>query len=52
MTVISVIYGDVIKLNHIFGPFIDILHKNNLYHWILEMKLNQKSAFYSQNFEF
>ena len=26
MTVISVRCGDVIKLNHIFGPFIDIVH--------------------------
>ena len=52
MTVISVKCGDVIKINHIFGAFIDILHKNKLYHWIPEMKLNQKSAFCFQNFEF
>ena len=44
--------GDVIKINHIFGPFVDILHKNKLHHWILEMKLTQESAFYFQNFEF
>ena len=52
MTVISVKCGDVIKLNHIFGPFIDIVHKNKLHRWIPEMELNQKSAFYFQNFEF
>ena len=52
MTVISVKCGDVIKLNHIFKPFIDIVHKNKLHRWISEMKLNQKSAFYFQNFEF
>ena len=27
MTVISVKCGDVIKINHIFGAFIDIVHK-------------------------
>ena len=27
MTVISVKCGNVIKINHIFGPFIDIVHK-------------------------
>ena len=52
MTVISVKCGDVIKINHIFGPFIDIVHKNKLHRWIPEMKLNQKSAFYFQNIEF
>ena len=52
MTVISVKCGDVIKINQIFGPFIDIVHKNKLHRWIPEMKLNQKSAFYFQNFEF
>ena len=52
MTVISVKCGDVIKINHIFGPFIDIVHKNKLHRWIPEMKLNQKSEFYFQNFEF
>ena len=52
MTVISVKCGDVIKINHIFGPFIDIVHKKKLHRWIPEMKLNQKSAFYFQNFEF
>ena len=52
MTVISVKCSDFIKINHIFGPFIDILHKNKLYDWIPEMKLNQNSAFYFQNFEF
>ena len=52
MTVISVKCGDVIKINHVFGPFIDIVHKNKLHRWIPEMKLNQKSAFYFQNFEF
>ena len=52
MTVISVKCGDVITINHIFGPFIDIVHKNKLHRWIPEMKLNQKSAFYFQNFEF
>ena len=45
MTVISVKCGDVIKLNHIFGPFIDIVHKNKLHRWIPEMKLNQKLRF-------
>ena len=49
---ISVKYGDVIKINHIFGPFIDIVHKNKLHRWIPEMNLNQKSTFYFQNFEF
>ena len=34
MTVISVKYGGVIEINHIFGPFIDIVHKNKLHHWI------------------
>ena len=48
----SVKFGDVIKINHIFGPFIDIVHKNKLHHWISEMKLNQKSVLYFQNFEF
>ena len=52
MTVISVKCGDVIKINHTFGQFIDIVHINKLHHWIPEMKLNQKSAFYFQNFEF
>ena len=52
MTVISVKCGDVIKINHIFGPFIDVAHKNKLHHWIPEIKLDQKSAFYFQNFEF
>ena len=32
MTVISVKCGDVIKINHIFGQFIDIVHKNKLHH--------------------
>ena len=44
--------GDVMTINHIVGPFIDIVHKNKLHCWIPEMKLNQKSAFYFQNFEF
>ena len=52
MTVISVKCGDVIKINHIFGPFIDIVHKNKLHRWIPEIKLNQNSAFYFHNFEF
>ena len=52
MTVISVKCGEVIKIKHIFGPFIDIVHKNKLHRWISEMKRNQKSAFYFQNFEF
>ena len=52
MTVISVKCGDVIRINHIFGPFIDIVHKHKLHHWITEMKLNQKSMFCFQNFEF
>ena len=52
MNVISVKCGDVIKRNHIFGPFIDIVHKNKLHRWIPEMKLNRKSAFYFQHFEF
>ena len=52
MTVICVKCGDVIKINHIFGPFIDIVHKNKLHHWIPELKLNQKRVFYFQNFEF
>ena len=52
MTVISVKCGDVIKINHIFEPFIDIVHKNELPHWIPEMNLNPKSALYFQNFEF
>ena len=52
MTVISVKCGDVTKINHIFGPFIDIVHKNILHRWFPEMKLNHKSAFYFQNFEF
>ena len=51
MTVISVKCGDVIKINHIFGPFIDIVHKHKSHHWIAEIKLNQKSAFYFPNFE-
>ena len=53
MTVISEKCGDVIKINHLFGPFIDTVYKNKLHHWIPEMKLNQKSAFYFQilNFE-
>ena len=46
MTVISVKFGDVIKINYIFEPFIDIVHKNKVQHWIPEMKLNQKSVFY------
>ena len=45
MTVISVKCGDVVKINHIFGPFIDIVHKNKSHHWIPEMKLNQKVHF-------
>ena len=52
MTVISVKCGDVIKINSIFGPFIDIVHKNKLHRWIPEMKLNQKGVFYFHNFEF
>ena len=52
MTVISVKCGDVIIINHIFGPFIDIVHKNKLHRWISEIKLNQKSTFYFQNFDF
>ena len=52
MTVISVKCGDVIKINHILGPFIDVAHKNKLHHWISEIKHDQKSAFYFQNFEF
>ena len=52
MSVISVKFGDVIKINHIFGPFIDIVHKNELHRSISGIKLNQKSAFYFQNFEF
>ena len=52
MTVISVKCGDVIKINHIFGPFVDIVHKNKLHRWISEMKLNKKNAFYFQNLEF
>ena len=52
MTAINVKCGDVIKTNHIFGQIIDIVHKNKLHRWISEMKLNQKSAFYVQNFEF
>ena len=52
MTVISVKCGDTIKINHIFGTFIDIVHKNELHRWIPEMKLNQKKAFCFQNFEF
>ena len=48
MTVISVKCGDVIKINHIFGPFIYIVHKNKLHRYIPEMKLNQKSAFFSK----
>ena len=43
MTVISVKCGDVIKRNHIFGPYIDIVHKKKLHRWIPEIKLNQKS---------
>ena len=50
MTVISVNCGDTIKINHIFGPVIDIVHKNELHHWTPEMKLNQKCVFYFQNF--
>ena len=52
MTVISVKCGDVIKINHIFGQLMDIVHKNKLHRWIPEIKLNQKNAFYFQNFEF
>ena len=52
MTVVSVKCGDVIKINHIFGTFIDLVHKNTLHHWIPEMKLNQKRVFYFQIFEF
>ena len=48
MTVINVKCDDVIKINHIFGPFIDIVHKNKLHHWIPEMKLNQKSVLFSK----
>ena len=35
-----------------YGPFIDNVHKNKLQQWISEMKLNQKSVFYFQIFEF
>ena len=53
MTEISVKCGDVIKINNIFWLFIDIVQKNNyLHHWTPEMKLNKKSVFYLQNFEF
>ena len=52
MTVINVKCGDVIKINHVFGLFIDIVHNNKLHHWIPEMKLNQKRVFYFQNFDF
>ena len=52
MTVISVKYGDVKKIYYIFGPFIDVAHKNKLHYWIPEMKLDHKSAFNFQNFEF
>ena len=52
MTAISVKSGDVIKINQIVGQFIDVAHKNKLHHWIPEIKLDQKSAFYFQNFEF
>ena len=45
MTVISVKCGDVIKINHIFGPFIDVAHKNKLHHWISEIKLDRKVRF-------
>ena len=30
MTVISVKFGDVIKINHVFGTFIDIVHKKQI----------------------
>ena len=30
MTVISVKYVDVININHIFRPFIDIVHKKKI----------------------
>ena len=52
MTVISVKCGDIIKINHIFGAFMNIVHKNKLHHWIAEMKRNQKSVFYFQYFVF
>ena len=52
MTVISVKCGDVIKINHIFGPLIDIVHKNKLHRWISEIKLNQKICFIFKNLNF
>ena len=52
MTVVSVKCGDVIKINHIFWPFIEVAHKHKLHHWIPEIKLDQKKAVYFQNFEF
>ena len=45
MAVISVKCGDIIKVNHIFGPLLDIVHNNKLHHWTPEMKLNQKNVF-------
>ena len=52
MAVISVKCGDVIKINHIFGPFIDIVYTKTNYtigflrwNWIRKMS-------YFQNFEF
>ena len=50
MAVINAKCGDVIKLNHICGSFIDIVHKNKLHHWTPEIKLNQKKVFYFQKF--
>ena len=38
-------YGDVTKLNHIFGSYMYIVHKNKVHHWPTEMKLNQKRCF-------
>ena len=52
MTVISVKCFDVININHIFGPFIDVARKHKLHHWISEIKLDQKNVFYFPNFEF
>ena len=54
MTVISVKCCDVIKIYHIFGPFIDVAHKNKLHHWIPEIKLDQKRRFIFKivNFEY
>ena len=52
MTVISVKFGDVIKINHIFGPFIHIVHKNKLHCWIPDLKLNQKMRFIFKTLNF